>query len=130
MEALSANTDFSIGRITKALLLSIANTVDIVEPVMKFSSALLDHPGVGQIYTVGLEAWSPNSETKYDLIWNQWCLGHLTDLQLVEYFQKCRKILSGDGWIIVKENMSTHAGNDMFDEVDSSVTRYLNIKGH
>lgn len=96
-----------------------------MEPVKKFSSALADQPGVGQIYSVGLEAWEPDSETRYDLIWNQWCLVHLTDHQLVGYFQKCSKVLSQDGWIIVKENMSTHAGNDMFDEVDSSVTRYV-----
>ncbi|KAF7941184.1 hypothetical protein BELL_0309g00070 [Botrytis elliptica] len=112
-----------IGRITKALLLSVADTVDIVEPVTKFSSALINQPGVGQIYSVGLEAWTPDAETRYDLMWNQWCLGHLTDSQLAEYLQKCGKMLNENGWIIVKENMSTHAGNDMFDELDSSVTR-------
>jgi protein N-terminal methyltransferase len=59
---------------------------------------------------------------KYDLIWNQWCLGHLTDAQLTEYLKKCARGLRPDGWIVVKENMST-SDKDVFDEVDSSVTR-------
>lgn len=63
-------------------------------------------------------------ETKYDLIWNQWCLGHLTDAQLMEYLKKCKGVLKEGGWIVVKENMST-SGEDIFDDVDSSVTRYV-----
>ena len=59
---------------------------------------------------------------KYDLIWNQWCLGHLTDAQLVEYLKKCGKAVRPGGWIIVKENISTME-EDQFDETDSSVTR-------
>jgi len=76
---------------------------------------------------VGLEEWSPdwNENLRYDLIWNQWCLGHLTDAQLVAYLKKCAKVVREEGWIIVKENLST-SGQDDFDEVDSSVTRYIN----
>jgi protein N-terminal methyltransferase len=73
-----------------------------------------------------LEDWSPqeSEESKYDVIWNQWCLGHLTDTQLTTYLEKCQKVLKADGLIIVKENMST-SGEDVFDELDSSVTRYV-----
>lgn len=76
---------------------------------------------------MGLEEWSPdwNENLRYDLIWNQWCLGHLTDAQLVAYLKKCAKVVREEGWIIVKENLST-SGQDDFDEVDSSVTRYIN----
>ncbi|KAH8600843.1 alpha-N-methyltransferase NTM1 [Bisporella sp. PMI_857] len=109
-----------IGRTTEGLLLNIATTVDIVEPIAKFSSTLRSKPGIGYIYTMGLESWDPS--TPYDLIWNQWCLGHLTDVQLQNYLQKCAKALKTGGWIIVKENMSTN-GLDVFDELDSSVTR-------
>ncbi|RDW70067.1 hypothetical protein BP5796_08464 [Coleophoma crateriformis] len=112
-----------IGRITEGLLVNVASTVDIVEPVAKFSDGLHGKAGVGEIFVTGLEDWSPSEGAKYDLIWNQWCLGHLTDVQLVGYLQKCRKALTGDGWIIVKENMST-SGEDIFDDVDSSVTRH------
>ena len=107
-------------------MLSIASTVDIVEPIAKFSDTLEGKPGVGNIFNVGLEDWSPleSEETKYNLIWNQWCLGHLTDVQLLEYLKKCKKVLKDGGWIVVKENMST-SGMDNFDDVDSSVTRYV-----
>ncbi|TVY83927.1 Alpha N-terminal protein methyltransferase [Lachnellula suecica] len=109
-----------IGRITEGLLLSIATTVDIVEPIAKFSDALANKSGIGQIYTVGLESWDPS--VAYDLIWNQWCLGHLTDDQLLAYFEKCGRALKEGGFVVVKENMSTDQ-EDIFDEVDSSVTR-------
>ena len=115
-----------IGRITDGLLLGIAETVDIVEPVAKFVKNLDSKKGIGNIFIVGLEDWSPEqSETvKYDLIWNQWCLGHLTDAQLVEYMKKCGNAVKDGGWILVKENLSNSI-EDIFDDLDSSVTRYV-----
>ncbi len=76
---------------------------------------------------MGLESFAPTAGTTYDLIWNQWCLGHLTDAQLVSYLKNCGSLLtrSGDGkvegLIVVKENLSP--AFDEFDETDSSVTR-------
>ena len=93
-----------------------------MEPISKFSDNLRDKDGIGKICNVGLEDWSP--EAKYDLIWNQWCLGHLTDAQLVMYLGKCGSALKDGGMVIVKENMSTN-GEDVFDELDSSVTRHV-----
>lgn len=126
-----------IGRITSGLLLNIAETVDIVEPVSKFTEVLAQiQPSegqgqVGEIFNVGLEKWSPQNEAKYDLIWIQWCVGHLTDKQMVETLQRMLPALatyddgtSIDGWIMVKENLSTDQwGEDLFDDIDSSVTR-------
>lgn len=109
-----------IGRITKGLLLGLAKTVDIVEPIVKFSNVLKGTKGVGEIYSVGLEDWSPT--TKYDLVWNQWCLGHLTDTQLLAHLKKCAEILTPGGFIVVKENLSS-SQEDVFDDLDSSVTR-------
>ena len=83
-------------------------------------------------------------EGKYDLIWCQWVLGHLTDGEmctpsghqcplfkenpvysadhLVAFFQRCLKGLSpGGGLIVVKENVADTGA--VFDEQDSSVTR-------
>jgi len=113
-----------IGRITEGLLLGIAAKVDIVEPIAKFTDSLKGKDGIGKIFNVGLEDWSPQEpgESKYDLIWNQWCLGHLTDAQLTTYLEKCQKVLNEAGLIVVKENLST-SGEDVFDELDSSVTR-------
>jgi len=119
-----------IGRITEGLLLRLAETVDIVEPIAKFTEKLEGRAGVGKVFNVGLEEWSFESgdagqELRYDLIWNQWCLGHLKDAQLVEYLKKCGEALVADGIIVVKENLAMGAV-DIFDDVDSSVTRTEN----
>ncbi|KUI64502.1 Alpha N-terminal protein methyltransferase 1 [Cytospora mali] len=112
-----------IGRITEGLLLSIAAEVDIVEPIAKFTEGLAKKSGVRQVFNVGLEEWQPSEGVQYDLIWNQWCVGHLTDEQLVQYLERCKTVLTpGDGLIVVKENTST-SGMDLFDDEDSSVTR-------
>ncbi|EKG09726.1 hypothetical protein MPH_13158, partial [Macrophomina phaseolina MS6] len=107
--------------------------VDVVEPVQKFTEQLKETEGckelietgrIGRITNVGLENWTLDAPYKYDLIWNQWCVGHLTDAQLVEYLKRCQVHLAEKGFIVVKENMSTDLnGDDIFDEEDSSVTR-------
>ena len=116
-----------IGRVTTGFLSKVCDIVDIVEPVDKFAAEvkfgkMTGNGRLGEMYVTGLEDWKP--EQRYDLIWNQWCLGHLTDEQLVSYFKRCSKALIKGGWIVVKENVSTNKdGADVFDEVDSSVTR-------
>ncbi|RKF63833.1 Alpha N-terminal protein methyltransferase 1 [Erysiphe neolycopersici] len=109
-----------IGRITKGLLLDIATAVDIVEPIDKFSNAIKGTPGIDEIFNCGLEDWLPTHN--YNLIWNQWCLGYLNDAQLLAHLKKCVRVLEPDGLIIVKENISTSQA-DVFDDIDSSVTR-------
>lgn len=116
-----------IGRITAGFLSIICEIVDVVEPVEKFAQEVNDQKmvgsgSVGKVYITGLEDWLPAAQ--YDLIWSQWCLGHVTDKHLVAYLERCRKALTIDGWIIVKENISTNVdGKDVFDQQDSSVTR-------
>lgn len=142
--ARALETGAGIGRITTGLLLTVANTVDIVEPIKKFTDVLAqyqptaDQGLIGEIYNSGLETWKPPSGIKYDIVWNQWCLGHLTDQQLVDYLQRLARCLAGyddqgqeeatysgtPGWIMVKENLSTDVyDEDIFDDADSSVTR-------
>ena len=116
-----------IGRITAGFLSTVCEVVDVVEPVEKFArevkgQKMIGSGSLGSVYVAGLEDWVP--EAQYDLIWNQWCLGHLTDKQLVAYLERCKNAVTIDGWIIVKENMSTNVdGEDFFDQQDSSVTR-------
>jgi protein N-terminal methyltransferase len=107
----------------------------VIEPIAKFTAALQDTPGVGRIFNMGLEDWEPPTEEDkdegaeprkryYDLIWIQWCAGHLTDEQLVGFLRRCKEALNPelDGLIVLKENNSTTDG-DEYDDVDSSVTR-------
>ncbi|KAI5369524.1 Putative alpha-N-methyltransferase NTM1, S-adenosyl-L-methionine-dependent methyltransferase [Septoria linicola] len=117
-----ADTGAGIGRVTKGFLQHAAQTVDIVEPVELFTRELHGEASVGTIYNVGLEQWTP--ETKYDVIWNQWCCGQIRDTQLVAYLKRITPFVNAGGWIVVKENLSNnHLGEDVFDETDSSVTR-------
>ncbi|KAI9847448.1 MAG: Alpha N-terminal protein methyltransferase 1 [Thelocarpon superellum] len=121
-----------IGRVTQGLLARVCDVVDLVEPVETFVHELRQGEvlaewrlkgRVGNVFAVGLEDWDPPPET-YHLFWNQWCLGHLTDEQVRAYLGRCRAALKQGGWIMVKENMSTHPEQeDIFDDVDSSVTR-------
>ena len=129
---LIADVGAGIGRITKNLLLNLSHKVDIVEPVPKFTEALLPsnftpsetQGSVAQIYNIGLESWIPESHKRYDVIWIQWCLGHLTDKQVTATLQRLRPNLADKGWIFIKENVSTDPhGEDIFDDEDSSVTR-------
>ncbi|KAL4784669.1 alpha-N-methyltransferase NTM1 [Aspergillus varians] len=116
-----------VGRVTEGFLSHVCKVVDAVEPVEKFTqllseSVLKKDNVIGDVYTMGLENWHPSK--KYDLIWVQFCLGHLNDLQLLEFIKRCRAALTETGVLVVKENMSTDPGrNDMYDELDSSVTR-------
>ena len=116
-----------IGRITAGFLSKACKIVDIVEPVEKFANevrgqTMSGEGKIGEVYVSALQDWQPAE--KYDVIWNQWCLGHLTDQELQKYLVKCQAALREGGWIVVKENMSSDAfGKDLFDEVDSSVTR-------
>lgn len=115
----------SIGRITKGLLLQISDQVDVIEPVAKFTDTLHGQAGIGTIFNVGLQDWQPQPGAEYDIIWTQWCLGHLKDAEVVTYLQTCKTVLRPDsGVIVVKENIST---SDVFDEEDSSVTRSVGI---
>ena len=67
----------------------------------------------------GLQDFIPES-SKYDLIWCQWVLGHLTDDDLVSFFKRCKSALKPNGLICFKENVST---SSEFDAKDSSYTR-------
>ena len=122
-----ADCGAGIGRVTAGFLSTICEVVDVVEPVEKFAQEvkgreMVGSGSVGIVYVTGLQDWVP--EAQYDVIWNQWCLGHLTDKQLVAFLDRCKKAVTIDGWIIVKENMSTDVdGKDIFDQQDSSVTR-------
>ncbi|KAI0683692.1 DUF858-domain-containing protein [Cytidiella melzeri] len=78
---------------------------------------------------VGYEPTDDDVDSKFDVIWCQWCLGHLSDEDLVAFFMRCRAALRfpEQNVIIVKENVceNTEDGQPetIFDESDSSLTR-------
>lgn len=122
-----------IGRVTKNILLKYFESVDLVEQDATFVNKANQylsvegklHPKIGEIFTEGLQTFQP-ATAKYDVIWCQWVLGHLTDADLANFFKRCISSLKPNGCIVIKENC---APNDDFriDSVDSSVTRSLRI---
>ncbi|KXJ91835.1 alpha-N-methyltransferase NTM1 [Microdochium bolleyi] len=98
-----------IGRVTEGLLLPLADKVDVIEPVAKSTTELAAKHGVRNVFN--------------DLIWAQWCVGYLTDEQLVSFLASCKTVLQAEiGCIVLKENVSS-SDDDLYDAEDSSVMR-------
>ena len=115
-----------IGRITKRLLLPMFQNVDMVELNQKFLDSARRFIGesvsrVDRFICSGLQDFKPETG-RYDMIWCQWVLGHLTDSDLVDFFKRCRTGLTPEGVIIIKENVAPSETRD-FDADDSSYTR-------
>jgi hypothetical protein len=76
-------------------------------------------------------------EVGFDVIWCQWCLGHLSDVDLVAFLQRSHAALrendyqegrAGKPLIVVKENVCTEPEGvplTVFDPEDSSLTRFV-----
>jgi protein N-terminal methyltransferase len=67
-----------------------------------------------------------DTKSKFDVIWCQWCLGHLNDDELAQFLQRSKKALrDARSLIVVKENICREQ-NAIFDEQDSTFTRFGN----
>ncbi|XP_057503562.1 alpha N-terminal protein methyltransferase 1 isoform X3 [Actinidia eriantha] len=66
------------------------------------------------------EEFTPDSG-RYDVIWVQWCIGHLTDDDFVSFFKRAKGGLKPGGLFVLKENIA-RAGF-VLDKEDWSVTR-------
>ncbi|XP_051907293.1 N-terminal Xaa-Pro-Lys N-methyltransferase 1 [Hippocampus zosterae] len=118
-----------IGRISKRLLLPLFKTVDLVDVTREFLDKAKTYLGedgkrVGNYFCSGLQDFVPESG-RYDVIWIQWVIGHLTDHHLVEFLRRCQKALRPNGLIVIKDNVSYEGV--VPDDVDSSVCRDLQI---
>ncbi|KAL2610048.1 hypothetical protein R1flu_028621 [Riccia fluitans] len=118
-----------IGRVTKNLLVHHCDEVDLVEPIERFLEVArrdlhFDFMGTKlrnvNYFHYLLQDFVPPAE-RYDLIWIQWCVGHLTDIDLVEFLQRAKLGLKPGGFIILKENISK--SGFVLDKEDASVTR-------
>ena len=46
-----------------------------------------------------VQGWQPEAG-RYDVIWIQWAIGHLTDEDFVRFFADCEKGLKPDGIVV------------------------------
>lgn len=79
---------------------------------------------------VGYVPSAGEAEEGYDVVWCQWCLGHLNDADLVAFLRKCKTALRNPkrSIVIVKENLCAgEEATTIFDTDDSTLTRYGHI---
>ncbi|KAI8619331.1 alpha-N-methyltransferase NTM1 [Chytriomyces sp. MP71] len=118
-----------IGRVSKNYILKVFQKADLVEQNPNFlqaaeASYLKEEVAagcVGVFYPVGLQDFYP-TPGRYDMIWSQWVLGHLTDDDLIAFFVRCKAALKPNGFLGVKENVCARNTVELDDD-DSSVTR-------
>lgn len=125
----AADCGAGIGRITKSLLQKHFGKVDLIEQCPSFieqaKETLKGSKKTGEFVCQGLQHFSPPPNT-YDVVWCQWVLGHLNDWDLEQFFRRMASSLKPNGVIVVKENV-TSSGTVELDELDSSVTRPLQL---
>lgn len=121
-----------IGRVTKNLLLRHFNEVDLVEPVSHFLEAARENLSPSNVmqeeeihkatnfYCVPLQEFGPEAG-RYDVIWVQWCIGHLPDEDFISFFKRAKVGLKANGFFIVKENVAREGF--VLDKDDQSITR-------
>lgn len=114
-----------IGRLTKYLLTPLFNQVDMVELNQTFLNQAKSYLGdrkskVDRYICSGLQDFVPEPG-RYNVIWCQWVLGHLTDEDLKAFFARCKAAIVPGGLIVVKENVTSEERD--FDQTDSSYTR-------
>ncbi|XP_024084308.1 N-terminal Xaa-Pro-Lys N-methyltransferase 1 isoform X3 [Cimex lectularius] len=114
-----------IGRVTKEILIKLFNKVDLIDQNENFIIKARENLGgsdeLGLLYIGGLQNFK--MEFKYDLIWCQWVLAHLTDKDLICFLKNCKNSLNKNGVIVIKENVSPK--HTELDQTDSSITRPL-----
>lgn len=83
---------------------------------------------------VGYKPDEDDADSGFDLVWCQWCLGHLSDTDLAAFFRRCRQALrdAQESLIVVKENVCQDENDGsprtVFDESDSSLTRWVHTE--
>ena len=94
------------------------------------SSPLTTATHFGRVGYSPSEGSFSNVAEKLDVAWCQWCLGHLSDVDLVSFLKRCKNALRDErSLIVVKENLCRDTENGeprtVFDAQDSSLTRYI-----
>lgn len=84
---------------------------------------LAGNPKLGSFYQQGMQQFS--FERKYDVIWIQWVIGHLTDNDFISFLLKCKENLKANGVIVIKDNACDKHGF-WLDKADYSVARSVN----
>lgn len=118
-----------IGRVTKGLLLPLGVTrcdlVESSERLLFAAPGFIGDPNASKCryYCEGLQTWQPPKDN-YTIIWIQWVLIYLTDIDIIKFLKRCGDALKPNGVICLKENI---CDDELFvlDKDDASLTRAL-----
>lgn len=108
-------------------------SVTLVQGTLQAFDPLRPLQGAQLIGRVGYAPDVDDLDSGFDVVWCQWCLGHLSDVDLVAFFRRCRQALrdAEKSVIVVKENLCQDepdgSPRTVFDESDSSLTRSVAI---
>ncbi|MBA0817965.1 hypothetical protein Gohar_027853 [Gossypium harknessii] len=105
--------------------------VDLLEPVSHFLDAARENLSqehfvasdvhkATNFYCVPLQEFTPEAG-RYNVIWIQWCIGHLTDDDFISFFKRAKVGLKPGGFFILKENIARNGF--VLDNEDRSITR-------
>ena len=129
-----------IGRVTKHLLLPMFERVDLLEQSPRLLAAAPAYLAAAEDGAAAPEAANPPEEPRvsyicagmqefapaagtYDVVWIQWCVGHLHDVDLLRFLDRCKGALLPHGCIVVKDNCCADGADFVVDKGDSSVCR-------
>ena len=136
-----------VGRIAADLLCPLFGRVDMVEQdetYVRTAQQTITHAAMRDMYVCGLQDFdfgsppqpltataasagdsvgSGQRSLKYDVVWVQWVLSHLTDADLHAFLLRCHTALvpSPSSYLVIKENTAKHGF--VMDRQDGSVTR-------
>ncbi|XP_062161625.1 alpha N-terminal protein methyltransferase 1 isoform X2 [Alnus glutinosa] len=108
-----------IGRVTKNLLIRYFNEA-ARESLAPENHMFSDIHKATNFFCMPLQEFTPD-EGRYDVIWVQWCIGHLTDDDFVTFFNRAKAGLKPGGFIVLKENIARTGF--VLDNEDRSITR-------
>jgi protein N-terminal methyltransferase len=112
----------------------IRGTLQTLDPAVPAAAGFLLHRGGYDALSEAEREAELNSG--FDIVWCQWCLGHLSDPDLVAFLGRAaaalraRNVKAGESesLVVIKENLCADAEDggprSSFDEQDSSLTRY------
>ncbi|KAF7849306.1 hypothetical protein BT93_L0998 [Corymbia citriodora subsp. variegata] len=112
-----------IGRVTKNLLIRFFSE-KLRESLVPESGTAIENKATN-FFCVPLQEFTPDVG-RYDVIWIQWCIGHLADDDFVSFFMRAKQNifqagLKPGGLFILKEN--TARSGFVLDKEDRSITR-------
>eukprot|EP00953_Heterococcus_sp_UTEX-ZZ885_P021177 11825-Heterococcus_DN1.PRE.1 len=119
-----------IGRISKELLLPLFTTVDLVEQSPRLLAAAPKYIGKelrdsANYVCIGLQDFFPEAGC-YDVIWFQWVVGHLHDLDFIKCLKRCQAALAPHGVIVIKDNCCSSAAGDSDNTASAAATSAAN----